>query len=102
MVKLQLAVDPPLPRSRKTMASNRRHERCRASQCIESRKDRLFNSPYQRKKANLYLQWGKKGGEGKEEVGYDNIYTYIQACILGNIGITNMHKKYRRQDRDPG
>ena len=34
----------------------------------------------------------KKGGESSKS----------KILKRGNIGIANMHKKYRRQDRDPG
>ena len=37
----------------------------------------------------------KKGGETSKS-------KILRILKKGNIGITNMHKKYRRQDRDPG
>ena len=37
----------------------------------------------------------KKGGETSKS-------KILRILKKGNIGIANMHKKYRRQDRDPG
>ena len=41
------------------------------------------------------LNENKKGGETSKSKNSANLKR-------GNIGIANMHKKYRKQDRDPG
>ena len=41
---------------------------------------------------------------GTDEGDYSYIITYMYVQVnqkFGNIGIANMHKKYRRKDRDP-